>query len=199
MADKLKARRMVTPKGQIYYAKLREPDTFQGKVIGYTIQMKFNKEDTEYLLKEIERELEAGKEAIDLKPGQKWSKEPMLGYHTDKNGDIVFKFKTSTTIKTRAGDEVKRVVPIFDTKGNKVETAIGNGSVGKVAFLLNPYWVSNFVNGVTLRLLAVQIINLVEYGQQSADSYGFGEEQGYVAPPEDDFEKAGTDTEDEEF
>ena len=61
------------------------------------------------------------------------------------------------------------------------DTLVGNGSKVKVAFEPIPYVMpSTKKAGVSLRLKAVQVIDLVEYGN-SATSV-FDEEDGYVAP-----------------
>jgi hypothetical protein len=59
---------------------------------------------------------------------------------------------------------------------------IGNGSRVKVAFEPFPYIMQSTKKvGVSLRLKAVQVIDLVEYGNSAASV--FDEEDGYVAPP----------------
>ena len=55
--------------------------------------------------------------------------------------------------------------------------------------------------GVSLRLKAVQIINLVEGGGASASNYGFDATEGYVAPKVEKFEEeeAVYESEEEDF
>lgn len=54
--------------------------------------------------------------------------------------------------------------------------------------------------GVSVKLKAVQIIDLVEYGNGSAESYGFGDEDGSFEFSEDEAveEETAEATEDEE-
>lgn len=174
--------KIVTKAGEAFYAHLREPEVYEGKELGYSIQLKLSKEDTDDLMAKLEAELEKAKSEMKLKAGRKWSKEPFMGFKTDKDGDIVFKFKASMTIHTRAGEELPRTIAVFDATGKPIKgDNIGNGSIVKVAATIIPFHVSNAVNGLSLRLNAVQVLNLVEYGQGgSAKSYGFGEEEGYV-------------------
>lgn len=174
--------KIVTKAGEAFYAHLREPEVYEGKELGYSIQLKLSKEDTDDLMAKLEAKLEKAKSEMKLKAGRKWSKEPFMGFKTDKDGDIVFKFKASTTIHTRAGEELPRTIAVFDATGKPIKgDNIGNGSIVKVAATIIPFHVSNAVNGLSLRLNAVQVLNLVEYGQGgSAKSYGFGEEEGYV-------------------
>lgn len=174
-------KQVVTPMGKALFPHLDKPEMYEGKDVGFTITVKFNEKDTKNLIDIIDSELEKAKSEITLKAGQKWSAEPFLGYKEDKNGDIVFKFKTSDVIKLKDGTILNRKVPVFDAHNNKIETpTFGNGSDVKVAFQLVPFWVSKAVNGVSLRLVAVQLINKVEFGNHTADEYGFTvEEDGY--------------------
>lgn len=197
-------KRVTSPRGEALYPYLKAPEVYEGEEVGYTIQVKFSKEDTDKILAILEEELESAKNSSEFK-GKRWSKEPRMGFREDQNGDIVFKFKTKATIKTKAGDVVKRTVPVFDAKGKPVDVTIGNGSVVRVAFQIVPYWKSSTNNGLSLYLDAVQIIELVEYkGGGNAAAYGFGEEEGFVGgeeTPFDDDEDAVTsgDVGDEEF
>ncbi|SHJ81927.1 DUF2815 family protein [Propionispora hippei] len=197
-------KRVTSPRGEALYPYLKAPEVYEGEEVGYTIQVKFSKEDTDKVLAILEEELESAKNSSEFK-GKRWSKEPRMGFREDQNGDIVFKFKTKATIKTKAGDIVKRTVPVFDAKGKPVDVTIGNGSVVRVAFQIVPYWKSSTNNGLSLYLDAVQVIELVEYkGGGNASSFGFGEEDGFVgsdATPFDDEEDAVTpgDVGDEEF
>ena len=61
-------------------------------------------------------------------------------------------------------------------------TPIYGGSVVKVAGEFNPFYTQQVGVGVQLRMNAVQVIELVQGGGSSGDSFGFGgEEGGYVA------------------
>jgi hypothetical protein len=60
------------------------------------------------------------------------------------------------------------------------EIAVGNGSDVKVAFEPMPYMVAGTKKvGVSLRLKAVQVIDLVEYGSPATSV--FDEEDGFTA------------------
>ena len=195
-------KRIVSPKGEALYPHLKTPETYEGQEVGYTIQVKFSKEDTDKLIELLEQELEAAKTSSDYK-GKRWPNAPRMGYREDQNGDIIFKFKTKATITTKAGDTIKKTVPVFDAKGNPVDVNLGNGSIVRVAFQVIPYWKSSTNAGLTLYLDAVQVIKLVEYnGGGSFDSFGFTAEDGFVAK-DDPFADDNTDDfsgdNDEEF
>lgn len=195
----------VTPKGSLLFPHIYEPETYEGKDVGYTVNIKFDQKETDALMAVIDAELEKAKHSIKLKPGQKWSAEPFLGYREDKDGDIVFKFKANSHYTTKSGEMHKVTIPVFDAYGKPIKDplSIGNGTIAKVAYTLVPYWISKVVNGIKLRLDAVQIIDLKEYGEKDAKGYGFGEEEGgFVATEEEDnspFTEEDTDEDDGEF
>lgn len=176
----------VTPKGSLLFPHIYEPEQYEGKDVGYTVNIKFDQKETDALIAVIDEELQNAKHFIKLKPGQKWSAEPFLGYKEDKDGDIVFKFKANSHYTTKSGETHKVTIPVFDAHGKPIKEplSIGNGTIAKVAYTLVPYWISKVVNGIKLRLDAVQIIDLKEYGQKDAKGFGFGEEEGFSAPEE---------------
>ena len=83
----------------------------------------------------------------------------------------------------KTGEPFKRKVAVFDaSKALVKDVNIGNGTTVKICATIAPYHTSKTVHGVGLYMEAVQIIDLVEWtGEKSADSYGFKEEDGYVA------------------
>lgn len=198
-------KRVTSPRGEALWAYLKNPEVYEGQEVGYTIQVKFSKEDTDKMIALLEEELESAKNSTEFK-GKKWSRDPRLGFREDANGDIIFKFKTKASITTKTGDVVKRTVPVFDSAGKPIDVSLGNGSVVRVAFQIVPYWKSSTNNGLSLYLDAVQVIKLVEYnGGGNATAFGFDvEEGGFVdgsANPFDDEDVApGEDAgDDEEF
>lgn len=183
-----KLTQILTAKGTALYPHIRRPETYQGKEVGYTIQMQFNKKDTDALVARLEQELAAAKKSSEF-AGKKWSKEPNMGIKYDKNEDVVFKFKTNTTIKTKTGEVINRNIPVFDAMGNPYKGDIGHGSVCRVRFSVNPYHASGTNNGLSLYLDAVQVIELVEPNSGNAASYGFDKEDGFNAASANNMEE----------
>lgn len=101
----------------------------------------------------------------------------------EETGNVIFKFKTKYKITDRKTNEVRfNKIGLFDAKGKPLATgtAIYGGTVGKIAFQTNPYFIAGQgMAGLSLRLSAAQVIELVGPGNRSASSYGFGEEEGY--------------------
>ena len=117
----------------------------------------------------------------------------------EETGNVIFKFSTSASGKNAKGEAWKRTLPLFDAGGNKCKPSmVASGTKGKVAYEVSPYFIPGSGSaGIKLYLTAAQIISLVESGGGgSAESYGFGKEEGYSAADNEstsDFE--GTDSE----
>lgn len=88
------------------------------------------------------------------------------------------------------GSKISVKIRQFDSKGKPIDVNIGRDSVIKVSFSANPYYMpSTRTCGLSLRLLAVQVITLNEFGDSSASSYGFEEEEGYNSEESEDSPK----------
>lgn len=129
----------------------------------------------------------------------------------EETGEIDFKFamKAGGEVKTgpRAGKKWSAKPALFDAKGQPITKTIEiwGGSTGKVSFKISPYFIpGSGAAGIKLMLEGVQLIDLVQGGQRSASSMGFGVEDGYSYDPEDaadeeensDAENEGNDSSD---
>lgn len=176
-------RNMVTPKGTAMWAYLDKPEEFNGSIVGYTITFVPSKADADKLISQLEEVLEEAKQDERFK-GRKWAAEPMMGYKEDAEGNIVFKFKQKVSYVDKKGQTHKLGVRIFDAVGNPIDpkkTIIGNGSIIRVAFTPTPFNVNKSVNGLSLKLQAVQVLKLEEYKKKDftkMDSFGFSEVAG---------------------
>lgn len=174
---------IVTAKGEILYPKIRTTELYNGEDTGkYAVNIKFSKEDTDKFMGRLEDEWEAAKQSAEFK-GKTFKKgvPPNLGFREDKDGDIIFKAKTSATIKTKKGDIIERTVPVFDAKGKPIEGDIGHGSIGRLSVTPAPYHTSSTNFGIVLYLNGIQIIDLKPPGSfNSAEALGFEEEEGYT-------------------
>jgi hypothetical protein len=90
----------------------------------------------------------------------------------------------------KAGQVFEKQPAIFDAVGNPMipPPSIWGGTTGRVRFQLSPYFIpATGACGLSLRLLGVQIQDLVSQPQQTAESMGFGTlEDGYVHQKMDD-------------
>ena len=75
---------------------------------------------------------------------------------------------------------------------------IGKGTIGRVAYQISPYAMSATRSiGASVRLKAVQILDLVEYGGGGASA--FGEVDGYEAPEGSDIDSSEDSPQDGDF
>ncbi len=83
-------------------------------------------------------------------------------------GEIDVRFKTGVFAEAN-GETVKREIPVFDAKANKIndeafKSKIGNGSLGRVQGIMAIYQVPQISQwGVTFFLKGLQVVKLVEY------------------------------------
>ena len=177
-------------RGQALWAKLFEPDTkFDANGI-YSISLTLPEVDAADMCEHLDA-LCAAKfdEEVDKKPPLKNQLSiqppysPVYDRETgDATGEIEFKFKLKAKVNTRDGRTFEQKVAVVDAKRSPItqEIAIGNGSDVKVAFEPMTYMVAGTKKvGVSLRLKAVQVIDLVEYGSPATSV--FDEEDGFTA------------------
>ena len=117
--------------------------------------------------------------------------EDESGEYDDNNYFI--RAKQDAQYTSKAGKTVKNKVVQFDSKNNVINEQVGSGSVLKMAVV--PYFwnVPSKGIGITLRLQAVQVLELQTYNspsQKTADGFGFTtEEQGYTSDEELPFDE----------
>lgn len=98
-------------------------------------------------------------------------------------GTVTFKFKQKAGgISKTTNKEWKAKVAKFDARGQELpdDTKIGGGSVLKVSAEIFPY-AAAIGTGVSLRVKAVQVLTLREFGGGDAGSFGFAAEEGFDA------------------
>jgi hypothetical protein len=86
---------------------------------------------------------------------------------------------------TKAGKEYLFSVAMYDAAGKPLpkDVQVWGGSKVNVAFRPNFWYTASLGFGVSFEIAAVQVIELANGGvsEQSAESFGFTAEEGYVA------------------
>jgi len=186
-----------TPKGVFKWPRLNEPDTKYKAEGLYSVKLILDEQSAKALIAKLQPHFDAAvaeaKEKYAALP-VKTRKEkefktnkffsPVYDEDTEEEtGDVEFNFKmTASGVSKKTNKPWKRAPRIFDARGQVMTKApsIWGGTVGKVAFEVMPYFNNaQCEGGLSLRLDAVQIIELVSGGGKSASAYGFGEEEGY--------------------
>ena len=182
--------RYVSPKGIAMYPWVITADTAFVKEGVYHIQLECSQDDpkTTELVEKLTVILDKEHETLSKEKNKKLNKIPFFDESEDGK-HLVFKFKQNKIIKRKDGTTSEVKIPLFDAKGKPITESIklGNGSVCRVSFTVAPYFnATNKGVGLSLRLVAVQVIDLVEYSAGNAESYGFDEEEGYEAKDADE-------------
>ncbi len=185
-APKQKRKPVTTPKGRAEYPRLDKPDTKFVTEGVYKIDLCIPAADAAGLKNNID---EVHAEAIALanaelkEKGKKGpAKENGLPYEERADGTIVFKFKTNASGKDPKTGETFEIRPaLFDRAGTPLPagTRVGGGSLCRVSFIPLPY-VKPLGSGVTLRLSAVQVIEMQHHSAPAA-SFGFSSEDEEAA------------------
>jgi len=185
---------LTTPKTTFIFPALDAPDTKFKAEGEYKVKVRLDQDEAEPILRTIKQIHQNNVQDVRKQKGKgKKVKEADMPYteveDDDGNltGEVEFNFKLPAQVTRRKDGKVINLSPkVFDAKKNIMEPVpqIWNGSVGKVAFKVRPYEAPIGV-GVSLRLQAVQVIEVQGPNGGNADSFGFDDEDGYEFSEED--------------
>lgn len=181
MAEKRKRNeRFVSPKGRFIYPWLTTPDTkFDAEGV-YRLKLAVPAAEAGDLVEALEAKYEENRTGNKAKVREEGSRPWELDEETN---EYLFTFKMKAVVTTKKEEKFTQRPTIFDTTGQPCEDLkIGGGTIGKISYEIIPYANKMIGAGISLRLKAVQILELIEYGSGDANSYGFGDEEGFVAP-----------------
>jgi len=182
-----KYKRVVTPEGIAHYPWLSKPDTKFDKNGTFSCNVFIDIEKAKPIMKMINDEIDEF-HAAEEKSSNKKLERNILPYieHGDPRdtqkvipqGSVMFKIKQNGVI----GDKPFRPqlvdsegTPMVDKNGDNI--VVYGGSKVKVAFDLYTY--NNLKVGVTLKLVAVQVLELQDAGTPDLSKLGFKKEDGF--------------------
>lgn len=177
--------RITSPAGIAVYPKLEKPDTkFDANGV-YSVDLDLDKASAEELIVKLTKVADADYANECKAKGKKSLKRADMPWKETEDGKIRFKFK----LKAKGGSGEKQwdqKPALFDAKGNPVANInVGSGSTVKVAFDAAPYFTAMVGHGISLRLRAVQVIELREYiAGDNFDAFGFKATDGFVKEQE---------------
>ncbi len=206
-SEKVKSKRITTAALPVVFAWLDKPSTKFNEDGVYEVSVLMDKDAATSLEEELKQAFKEARKTFldDPKAGKKNSKgklrkdyELALPIRPDRDeegnetGKFIFKAKMPAKYKKDDGEEVNLKVPIFDTTGEKITPKVGRGSKVRVCFDARPFVMdATSTWGVSARLRAVQIVDLVEFGDGSSESFGFSKED----KPRTNRPAEGTDSE----
>jgi len=179
--------RVTTPVCKFQYPKLIEPETKFNPEGAYKITGLIDAPDAEALATQLDELLVRHKESLKAQaPTQKFKLADLPYGFEDIDGKPYFVVKSKMKAKgiDRDGRAWSAAPALFDAKGGAIRDREGlknmwSGTLGRISFDACPFYQSAIGAGITLRLRAVQIIDLVE-GGGSAESFGFAEQSGWT-------------------
>lgn len=182
MNERPKNIRLVSPKGVAVYPRLNTPSTKFKKEGEYSVRLAIPVADAAPFLEQIKSVArEYYKEQCALLKKEKLKVHP---FPWDEDGNTVtVKFAQLAKITSKAGKTWEVQIPILDSKGTPITDLVGAGSVLKIASEIHTWYSPALGVGVSLRLKAVQVIDLKAPSQLvSAEQYGFStDEEGFVS------------------
>ncbi|GGX90978.1 hypothetical protein GCM10007160_18050 [Litchfieldella qijiaojingensis] len=112
-------------------------------------------------------------------------------------GELFVKTKLNAYVEPTNGEPFTQAPALFDAKGKPTKPKrVWNGTIAKVAFEVVPYFnQKDSEAGITLRLKAIQIIELSTGGDMDGGAFGFGQEEGYEDGDDGDDDSQGFDEE----
>jgi hypothetical protein len=192
--------------GSAMWAKVMEPDTKFVPEGQYTIKVVMPVTEAAELCEQLDsyatqKLAEVVKEQPKLKAVLSTTPAYTTEYDDDGNdtGNVTFNCKLKAVQVLRDGTKRVQKPFVCDSKVKPInpDTLIGNGSKVIVKVQPNPYMMpATKTVGVSLKMLGVQVIDLVEYGMPTTNL--FDEEDGYItqAVVKDDNQEMFNDVDD---
>lgn len=200
----------ITPTGVAVFPHLNTPDEYEGKKT-YKTALRLSADEAAGLQKLIDEATDAAWEELlpKVKPAARKAMSKYYPYEDEYDreteeptGNVLFKFSKNAEFKDKkTGKMIETTVAIVDAKKKPMDENVWGGSALKVAFFMFPFKNDAAKNiGVSLKMQAVQVIDLVTSGGGNAGSV-FDEEEGYESDDSDDNgfeEEEGYESEGEE-
>ncbi len=189
--SKPKIERFTSPKGVAQWPRLNEPD-YKYKPEGeFSVKLAYDPADADVskMVKTLEkRRDELFQQWLSENPKKKKTAEvaPVFADEVDEDGDetgrITMTFKMRHKVTSKKTKKTFTLTPdIFDAHKRLMKNPpkVGSGSTLRVSFEIGGFFVESAKKFyLTMRMVAVQVIDLVEFGVRDAGSYGFDEEDG---------------------
>lgn len=173
---------ITTPKGKAVWPKLVEPDTKFDQDGMYSCKLHVSEQDFRAFEAHVKPIIEtAYKAECDRLGKPKLRMAASTPIRITEEGDYEIYAKQKAKVHTKSRGTLEFVVAAVDSQGKKIPMPnVGSGSQLRMAVEVNPWFVPSQGFGYSLRLRAIQIIDLIEFGGGDSD-FGFSvEESGYV-------------------
>ena len=178
---------ITTPKGKAVWPRIDTADTKFDEDGVYSCKLHVTEGDFKAFEAIVKPTLDAAyKEECSRQGKDKIRMAPSSPLRINDEGDHEIYAKQKAKVHTKSKGTLEFTIAAVDSQGKKIAMPkIGSGSILKMAVEVNTWFVPSQGFGYTLRLRAVQVLDLVEYGGGGDGSFGFGAEaDGYVGSGE---------------
>lgn len=170
-----------TPRGKAIFPKIRKPDIYNGQVVGYTIKVQLTPQEMKDFQDQMYELIDRVRKMPEFQ--DKDFSRPNLPISDEKDGTHAIKFKSKSEYRDKNGNIVPRRIDVFDAKAQliKDDEEIPHGSIVKVSYTPNVFWISKINYGISLRINAIQLIQkaLPHKKNMTAQDYGFQVEESF--------------------
>lgn len=175
---------ITTPKGKAVYPKLDKPDTKFNDDGLWSCRLHVSEADYNTFKLQVDDVVERAYKAECASHGKELPRANNTPIRVTDEGDYEIYAKQVAKKSTRNG-VLEFSVPLYDSAVKVIEERpkVGSGSTVRMSVEIFPWYVSSQGFGYSLRLKAVQILDLVEYDSSAS---GFSAEDGYVSESLDD-------------
>ena len=173
---------LTTHKGTAVYPRIDTPDTKFNEDGVYSCKLHVDEASFNAFTKQVTDTVEREYDVECKVKGKKLKKASTSPIRITPDGDFEIYAKQVAQRQTKKG-LLTFTIPVFDSKCAKLPTspAIGSGSTLKLSVEVYTWYTDLQGFGYTLRLKAVQLLDLIEYNNGSGSSFGFTEEEnGYI-------------------
>lgn len=204
---KTQRKRYVTPRGVAIWPRLNAPDTKFDADGVFSAKLAFDGDDdaANTLIQELVefRDTEFAKYVSENPKVKKVAKtvdffSAEVDDEGEETGRTLMNFKMKAKITAKKTGKVYHMKPVIVNSKKAVlknPPNIGGGSILKVSFEVMPYFNAKDKEfGLSLRLVGVQVIELVEFGGNAAAANDFDDEDGYDGEGAD----GGSDADDDD-
>ena len=177
---------ITTPKGKAVWPRIDTPDTKFDEDGVYSCKLHVSEGDFKAFEALVKPKLDAAyKEECSRQGKDKIRMAASSPLRINDEGDHEIYAKQKAKVHTKSKGTLEFTIAAVDSQGKKIDMPkIGSGSTLKMAVEVNTWFVPSQGFGYTLRLRAVQVLDLIEYGGGDS-SFGFGAEaDGYVGSGE---------------
>lgn len=188
MAKRFK--KMRSPIGEAVWPKLSQPETKFDPDGVYETKLRLDNKTGMAFQSTLQEMLDEHHKQVCSERGKKVKAAALPVTEVEEDGtptgELEFKFKLKA-LAGKEGSKWEQRPKLIDAKGANIDpnkVTVGSGSKISVGFEVIPYFTAAVGAGLSLRMKAVQVIDLVEYGGNEFDAFGFQQEEGYETSEE---------------